>query len=101
MTDLVWSIDRLGADSGAIGGNLSQEFQVIADTGEDVIVYCPESDFAANIELAPALSVIEKRAEPTEEMKMVATPGKEKVRNHDRVSWPSFDKERQGHRFGY
>ena len=77
--------DRLGlvyrpvrADSGAIGGNLSQEFQVIADTGEDVIVYCPESDFAANIELAPALSVIEKRAEPTEEMKMVATPGKEK-----------------------
>lgn len=77
--------DRLGlvyrpvrADSGAIGGNLSQEFQVIADTGEDLIVYCPESSFAANIELAPAPCLIEKREAPTEEMKKVATPGKDK-----------------------
>ena len=77
--------DRLGlvyrpvrADSGAIGGNLSQEFQVIAQTGEDLIVYCPESDFAANIELAPAPCLIEKRAKPAEEMKIVSTPGKEK-----------------------
>jgi len=54
--------DRMGlryravaADSGAIGGDLSQEFQVIADTGEDAIVYCPTSDYAANIELAEPL----------------------------------------------
>ncbi len=75
--------DRLGlkyravrADSGSIGGNHSQEFQVIAETGEDVIVYCPESDFAANIELAPAPCLIEKRRAPQEEMKVVPTPGK-------------------------
>ena len=48
------------ADTGAIGGSRSHEFQVIADTGEDVIAYCPDSDFAANIELAPAPCVIEK-----------------------------------------
>ena len=53
--------DRMGlryravaADTGAIGGDVSQEFQVIADTGEDAIVYCPDSDYAANIELAEA-----------------------------------------------
>ena len=42
----------VAADTGAIGGDLSHEFQVIADTGEDAIVYCPGSDYAANIELA-------------------------------------------------
>ena len=42
----------VAADSGAIGGDLSEEFQVIADTGEDAIVYCPTSEYAANIELA-------------------------------------------------
>ena len=42
----------VAADTGAIGGDASHEFQVIADTGEDAIVYCPTSDFAANIELA-------------------------------------------------
>ena len=46
----------VAADSGAIGGDLSQEFQVIADTGEDAIVYCPTSDYAANIELAEAIA---------------------------------------------
>ena len=45
----------VAADTGAIGGNASHEFQVIADTGEDAIVYCPDSDYAANIELAEAL----------------------------------------------
>ncbi len=77
--------DRLGldyrpvrADSGQIGGNLSQEFQVIANTGEDVIVYSPASDFAANIELAPASAVITERLPPKEEMKMVPTPGRDK-----------------------
>ena len=45
----------VAADTGAIGGDRSHEFQVIADTGEDAIVYCPTSDYAANIELAEAL----------------------------------------------
>ena len=42
----------VAADTGAIGGDASHEFQVIADTGEDAIAYCPGSDYAANIELA-------------------------------------------------
>jgi prolyl-tRNA synthetase len=45
----------VAADTGSIGGDASHEFQVIADTGEDAIVYCPTSDYAANIELAEAL----------------------------------------------
>ena len=44
----------VAADSGAIGGDLSEEFQVIAATGEDAIVYCPDSDYAANMEKAEA-----------------------------------------------
>jgi prolyl-tRNA synthetase len=47
----------VAADTGAIGGDLSHEFQVIADTGEDAIVYCPDSDYAANIELAEAVAL--------------------------------------------
>lgn len=66
------------ADTGAIGGSRSHEFQVIADVGEDVIAYCPESDYAANIELAEAFSLIETRAEPREPMVKHATPGMEK-----------------------
>ncbi len=74
--------DRLGltyravaADTGAIGGSRSHEFQVIADTGEDAIVYCPESDFAANIELAEGVALLSERASPTESMALIPTPG--------------------------
>ena len=74
--------DRLGltyravaADTGAIGGSRSHEFQVIADTGEDAIVYCPESDFAANIELAEGVALLSERASPTEPMALIPTPG--------------------------
>ncbi len=66
------------ADTGSIGGSRSNEFQVIADVGEDVIAYCPESDYAANIELAVAPSLIAARAEAKEAMTKRATPGKEK-----------------------
>ena len=66
------------ADTGAIGGSRSHEFQVIANAGEDVIAYCPESDYAANIELAEAVSVIAERAAAKEEMVKRPTPGKEK-----------------------
>ena len=68
----------VAADTGSIGGDRSHEFQVIADTGEDLIAYCPESQYAANIELAEAFSVIEKRADATETMQKVPTPCKEK-----------------------
>ncbi len=52
----------VAADSGAIGGDLSEEFQVIAATGEDAIVYCPASDYAANMEKAEALAPQAARA---------------------------------------
>ena len=77
--------DRMGltyravaADTGAIGGSASHEFQVIADTGEDAIAYCPDSDYAANVELAEALPQLERRAAPAEEMRPVPTPGQAK-----------------------
>lgn len=66
------------ADTGSIGGSRSHEFQVIADVGEDVIAYCPDSDYAANIELAPAFSLIAERAAATQDLVKRATPGKEK-----------------------
>lgn len=66
------------ADTGAIGGSRSHEFQVIADTGEDLIAYAPESDYAANIELAEAFSVLSGREEAKETMEKRATPEKEK-----------------------
>lgn len=66
------------ADTGAIGGSRSHEFQVIANAGEDVIAYCPDSDYAANIELAEASSVLGGRAAASEAMEKRATPGKEK-----------------------
>ncbi len=66
----------VGADSGAIGGDLSQEFQVIADTGEDAIVYCPTSEYAANIELAEALAPALPRMAPSRPMACTPTPGK-------------------------
>jgi len=62
------------ADTGAIGGSLSHEFQVIADTGEDLLVYCPDSDYAANIELAEAASLLTTRAAPAMAMEKVPTP---------------------------
>jgi prolyl-tRNA synthetase len=66
----------VAADTGAIGGDRSHEFQVIADTGEDAIVYCPDSDYAANMELAEALAPPGARAAPTQPMTKTPTPGK-------------------------
>lgn len=64
----------VAADTGSIGGSQSHEFQVIADIGEDLIVYDPNSDYAANIELAPAPCLIPERAAPGASMQTVATP---------------------------
>ncbi len=78
--------DRLGleyryvrADSGAIGGALSHEFHVLADSGEDEIVYSEQSDYAANVEQAPAPAPESPRPEPTQEMKEVDTPGQHTI----------------------
>ena len=75
--------DRLGleyravaADTGAIGGDRSHEFQVIAETGEDAIVYCPTSSYAANIELAEALAPAAPRAAASQPLTLTPTPGK-------------------------
>ena len=64
------------ADSGAIGGDLSEEFQVIAATGEDAIVYCPNSDYAANIEKAESLAPTQARPAASQAMAKTPTPGK-------------------------
>ena len=64
------------ADNGAIGGSGSQEFHVIADTGEDAIVYCPNSDYAANLEAAESLALIASRAAAGVAMAKVPTPDK-------------------------
>jgi prolyl-tRNA synthetase len=66
----------VAADTGAIGGDRSHEFQVIADTGEDAIVYCPDSDYAANIELAEALPPKAPRAAAAQPLHKTPTPGK-------------------------
>ncbi len=66
----------VAADTGAIGGDLSHEFQVIADTGEDAIVYCPTSDYAANIELAEGVAPAAPRAAPVQALTKTPTPGK-------------------------
>jgi prolyl-tRNA synthetase len=71
----------VAADTGAIGGDRSHEFQVIADTGEDAIVYCPTSDYAANIELAEAVARVERRAAPAQALEKTPTPGKSTCRD--------------------
>jgi prolyl-tRNA synthetase len=68
----------VAADTGNIGGNASHEFQVVADTGEDAIAYCPTSDYAANVEMAEALPAQAERGPPDETLNKTPTPGKEK-----------------------
>jgi prolyl-tRNA synthetase len=66
----------VAADSGAIGGDVSQEFQVIAATGEDAIVYCPGSEYAANMEKAEAMAPQGPRPAAARAMEKTPTPGK-------------------------
>ncbi|WP_343723382.1 proline--tRNA ligase, partial [Herbaspirillum seropedicae] len=68
----------VAADNGAIGGSGSHEFHVIAATGEDALVYCPTSDYAANMEAAEALPVDSTRGAATQALEKTATPGKSK-----------------------
>lgn len=66
----------VAADPGAIGGTGSHEFHVLADSGEDAIAWCPESDYAANVELAEAVAPAAPRPAPAAAMSRVSTPGK-------------------------
>ncbi|MCC7005448.1 MAG: proline--tRNA ligase [Ottowia sp.] len=78
FTRLSLSVRAVAADNGAIGGSGSQEFHVIAETGEDAIAYCTQSDYAANVEAARALPLLAKRAAPAQALVLTATPGQSK-----------------------
>ena len=65
----------VSADSGAIGGSTSQEFHVLAESGEDAIAFSDQGDFAANIETVEAIPPATERAAPTADMEIVDTPG--------------------------
>ncbi|GAB3440783.1 proline--tRNA ligase [Massilia solisilvae] len=64
----------VAADTGAIGGNYSHEFHVIAQTGEDALVYCPSSDYAANMEAAEALALSSERLAASQQLVKASTP---------------------------
>jgi prolyl-tRNA synthetase len=76
FTRLGLTFRAVNADTGAIGGSRSHEFQVIAETGEDAIAYCPRSDYAANIELAEAVALLPSRAAPAAPLTKLPTPNK-------------------------
>ena len=75
FTRLGLKFRAVAADTGAIGGTGSHEFHVLADSGEDAIAYCPQSDYAANVELAEALAPAAPRGKPAAALARVATPG--------------------------
>ncbi|MDP1862882.1 MAG: proline--tRNA ligase [Thiobacillus sp.] len=75
FTRLGLTFRAVAADTGAIGGSGSHEFHVLADSGEDLLAYCPESDYAANVELAEAVAPAAPRAAPDQAMQSIATPG--------------------------
>jgi prolyl-tRNA synthetase len=76
FTRLGLKFRAVAADPGAIGGTGSHEFQVLADSGEDAIAWCPESGYAANLELAEAVAPAGARKAASEKMRKVSTPGK-------------------------
>jgi prolyl-tRNA synthetase len=78
FTRLGLKFRAVAADTGAIGGTGSHEFHVLAESGEDAIAFCPQSDYAANVELAEALAPAAPRPPAREPMRKVATPGKTK-----------------------
>ena len=75
FTRLGLKFRAVAADTGAIGGSASHEFHVLADSGEDLIAYCPDSNYAANIELAEALGPFNAREAAASDLQKVATPG--------------------------
>src|SRR5688572_2525326 len=75
FTRLGLKFRAVAADPGAIGGTGSHEFHVLADSGEDAIAFCPQSDYAANVELAEAVSPASRNG-PSQGMAKVATPNR-------------------------
>ena len=75
FTRLGLKFRAVAADTGSIGGTGSHEFHVLADSGEDAIAFSPQSDYAANVELAEGITR-DKRGAPTQDMRKVPTPGK-------------------------
>ena len=76
FTRLGLEFRSVAADTGSIGGTGSHEFHVLAESGEDAIAFCPDSEYAANVELAEAIAPAAPRAGATQPMQKVATPGK-------------------------
>jgi prolyl-tRNA synthetase len=76
FTRLGLKFRAVAADTGSIGGTGSHEFHVLAESGEDALAYCPDSGFAANVELAEALAAGGSRPPATDAMSKVATPGR-------------------------
>jgi len=79
FTRLGLKFRAVAADTGAIGGSGSHEFHVLADSGEDAIAFCPDSDYAANVEMAEALPPAAPRSGAGIEMAKVATPGQHSI----------------------
>jgi len=67
------------ADTGSIGGSTSHEFHVLAESGEDAIAFSDQGDYAANVELAPALPPVEQRMQATQQLEKVATPDQHSI----------------------
>ena len=74
FTRLGFTFRAVEADSGNIGGNSSHEFHVLADSGEDEIVFSSDSDYAANLDMASALAPAQKRPAAQEQKKLIETP---------------------------
>ncbi len=79
FTRLGLEFRAVAADTGAIGGSGSHEFHVLADSGEDALAFCPDSDYAANVELAEALAPDVPRADADKPMEKVITPGQRSI----------------------
>src|SRR6185312_11230321 len=79
FTRLGLAFRAVQADTGAIGGNASHEFQVLADSGEDVIAFASGSDYAANLEMAEAVAPSAERAAPTETLERIDPPTQKTV----------------------
>ena len=75
FTRLGLKFRAVAADTGSIGGTGSHEFHVLADSGEDAIAYCPQSEYAANVELAEAVAPAVQRPAPAQPLLKVHTPG--------------------------
>ena len=79
FTRLGLQFRAVAADTGAIGGSGSHEFHVLADSGEDALAFCPDSDYAANVEMAEAVAPGTPRAAATQQMQKTITPGQKTI----------------------